>query len=129
VGYRHGFNTQERSSELAPDHFTAEFWEYDARIGRRWNVDPRPVVGVSEYAALGNSPIWASDVRGDSILIYGSDEFKAKYALDRANLMQTKEGKALFQYLENDCNCQVNITEATSLIGDLKNLWEEGSGD
>jgi hypothetical protein len=68
--YRYGFNTQERSPELAPDHYTAEFWEYDARIGHRWNLDPRPVVGISEYAALGNSPIWASDVRGDSTFSY-----------------------------------------------------------
>ncbi len=39
-GYRFGFNGQERSTEINDNSFTAEFWQYDARIGRRWNVDP-----------------------------------------------------------------------------------------
>jgi RHS repeat-associated protein len=68
--YRYGFNTQEKSPELAEGHYTAEFWEYDARIGRRWNVDPRPTVGISEYVAFANSPLMFSDVKGDSAYSY-----------------------------------------------------------
>ena len=40
--YRYGFNGQEKSTEIVPNEssYTAEFWQYDSRIGRRWNVDP-----------------------------------------------------------------------------------------
>ena len=42
------------------------YWEYDSRIGRRWNLDPEPITGISEYATLNNSPILYSDVLGNS---------------------------------------------------------------
>jgi hypothetical protein len=42
--YRFGFNGQEKVNEIAGvgNHNTAEFWEYDTRLGRRWNLDPKP---------------------------------------------------------------------------------------
>ena len=39
-GYRYGFNTQENVPELGEGHTTALYWEYDGRLGRRWNLDP-----------------------------------------------------------------------------------------
>jgi hypothetical protein len=65
-GYRYGFNGQERSTEINDNSYTAEYWEYDSRIGRRWNLDPKPIFGISEYAVLGNNPIYIADLRGDS---------------------------------------------------------------
>ncbi|WP_290711350.1 hypothetical protein, partial [Flavihumibacter sp. CACIAM 22H1] len=40
--YRYGFNGQEMSNEIngVGNSYTAEFWEYDPRLGRRWNIDP-----------------------------------------------------------------------------------------
>lgn len=37
--YRYAFNGQERDDEIAGQGniMTAEYWEYDARLGRRWN--------------------------------------------------------------------------------------------
>ena len=66
--YRYGFNGQEKSNEIDPaDNLTtAEYWEYDSRLGRRWNIDPKPTYGVSVYAAFLNNPILVSDVKGDS---------------------------------------------------------------
>jgi hypothetical protein len=63
--YRFGFNTQEKTFELNRDHYTAKFWEYDARLGRRWNVDPKPTVGESEYAVNKNNPVLNNDPNGD----------------------------------------------------------------
>jgi hypothetical protein len=40
--YRYGFNTQEKEDEIsgsAGTHYSAEFWMYDTRTGRRWNLD------------------------------------------------------------------------------------------
>ncbi len=65
--YRYGFNTQERSTEINKNSYTAEFWQYDARIGRRWNIDPKPTIGISDYAAFANNPIWYNDEKGDTI--------------------------------------------------------------
>jgi hypothetical protein len=66
--YRFGFNGQENSSEISGsgNHTTAEFWEYDPRIGRRWNLDPKPNVGISQYSVFNNTPTWFGDPFGDT---------------------------------------------------------------
>jgi hypothetical protein len=66
--YPYGFNGQEKSIEINSDgnSYTAQFWEYDSRLGRRWNLDPKPTVGISEYSAFNGNPIWFSDILGDS---------------------------------------------------------------
>ena len=40
--FRFGFNTQEKDKEIYNNNetYTATFWEYDGRLGRRWNIDP-----------------------------------------------------------------------------------------
>ena len=43
----------------------ALYWEYETRIGRRWNEDPETNSSESPYAVLSNSPIWKNDVMGD----------------------------------------------------------------
>ncbi len=63
--YRYGFNGQEKSDEIAEGLTTAMYWEYDSRTGRRWNLDPVPKIGESEYACFGNNPIYLSDPSGN----------------------------------------------------------------
>lgn len=65
-GYRYGFNGQENSNDVTEGNYTAEYWEYDSRIGRRWNQEPKPNPSISNYACFNNNPIWFVDVRGDS---------------------------------------------------------------
>jgi hypothetical protein len=67
--YRYGFNGQEKSSEINDESYTADFWQYDSRIGRRFNLDPRPNISISPYATFANNPIWFSDIYGDSVII------------------------------------------------------------
>ncbi|WP_425549822.1 RHS repeat domain-containing protein, partial [Chitinophaga oryziterrae] len=66
IKYRYGFNGQEKSDEIEGNHNTALFWEYDTRTGRRWNLDPKPTMGISEYAVLNNSPLLYSDLLGNT---------------------------------------------------------------
>ena len=42
------------------------YWEYDSRIGRRWNGDPleKKFPWQSPYATLDGNPIWKSDPTG-----------------------------------------------------------------
>lgn len=67
--YKYGFNTQEKDNEIAGENnlYTAEYWEYDARIARRWNVDPVFKEFESPYACFGGNPIFFNDVFGDDI--------------------------------------------------------------
>jgi hypothetical protein len=65
--YRFGFNGQEKDNEIAGvgNHNTALFWEYDTRLGRRWNLDPKPQISISDYAVNYNNPIQHCDPNGD----------------------------------------------------------------
>lgn len=62
--YRYGFNGQEYDSELG--NYSAEYWQYDQRLGRRWNIEPRfyEIAAVSTYATLNNNPIANKDPNG-----------------------------------------------------------------
>ena len=83
--YRFGFNTQEKSTKLGEDTYTAEFWQYDGKIARRWNNDPRPNTSISVYAAFAGNPLLYSDHFGDTTFIYNK-EFKrsnANYLKDK----------------------------------------------
>jgi hypothetical protein len=64
--YKYGFNGQEKSFEIdaAGNINTAEFWEYDTRTGRRWNLDPMVKASTSGYSVLGNNPIVNTDPTG-----------------------------------------------------------------
>ncbi|RYY48383.1 MAG: hypothetical protein EOO06_10435 [Chitinophagaceae bacterium] len=64
--YRYGFNGQERDPEIGEDSYGALYWEYDSRIGRRWNCDPKPVAYESYYAVNRNNPLWNIDPNGDT---------------------------------------------------------------
>jgi RHS repeat-associated protein len=76
--YRFGFNTQEKTDEISGtgNHFTAQFWEYDTRLGRRWNQDPKPNPSISNYAAFANNPIWYKDPLGDTIIVNSNTKNK-----------------------------------------------------
>ena len=63
--YRYGFNGQEKSYELGEGFTNAEYWEYDSRIGRRWNVDPVVKPNESSYLTFSGNPISLSDRNGD----------------------------------------------------------------
>ena len=66
--YRYGFNGQEKSDEIKGEgnSYTAQFWEYDPRLGRRWNVDPlaSKFPFQSPYCTMDNDPINIIDPTG-----------------------------------------------------------------
>ena len=62
-GYRYFFNGQEADNEVLGEgvSLTAEFWQYDSRLGRRWNVDPVFKEYESPYACFAGNPVWFTD--------------------------------------------------------------------
>jgi hypothetical protein len=67
TGYRFGFNGQEQDNDIngKGNLNTATFWEYDTRLGRRWNVDPVVKLFESSYLTFANNPILFKDSNGD----------------------------------------------------------------
>jgi len=101
--YRFGFNTQEKDDEIygAGNTTTAEFWEYDMRLGRRWNLDPTNRTWESKYSVLGNCPITNIDLKGN---VWGKGQQIAKnYEKNvqdkKSNLEQ--QNKSLNEHLPN----------------------------
>ncbi len=64
--YRYGFNGQEKSDEIDINTTTAQFWEYDARSGRRWNLDPKSNPSLSSYSTFSDNPVFNIDILGDT---------------------------------------------------------------
>ena len=68
--YSFGFNSQEKDDEVygsTGTSYTAQFWQYDSRLGRRWNLDPKPNPSISQYATFNLNPIMFSDILGDTV--------------------------------------------------------------
>lgn len=66
--YRYGFGGQEEDNEISGRGAicTAEFWEYDARLGKRWNSDPIAKAWLSPYLVFSNNPLIFIDPNGNS---------------------------------------------------------------
>jgi YD repeat-containing protein len=78
TAYRYGWNTQDGTSEISGqgNHYTAQYWEYDSRVARRWNLDPKFTADVSRYAVNGNNPIIYNDPHGDFKTKFGAWLYK-----------------------------------------------------
>ena len=77
--FRFGFNGHEKVDEISGsgNHYTAEYWEMDPRLGRRWNPDPVVKFHESPYAILANNPTWFVDPNGaDTLDIMKNDDGK-----------------------------------------------------
>lgn len=67
--------------------YTAEFWQYDSRLGRRWNIDPVVKYHESPYATFANNPIWFIDPSGADTSFtdsQGNHDQQAKKDFDKA---------------------------------------------
>jgi hypothetical protein len=66
--YIYGFNGQEKDNGIYGDgnSYTAEYWQYDTRLGRRWNRDPleHQFSSDSPYSCFFNNPIFYRDPLG-----------------------------------------------------------------
>lgn len=72
--YRFGLNTQDKDNEIAGkgNSYTAEFWQYDGRLGRRFNLDPILKSFASNYACFSNIP--SVNVDPDGALDYYNNQ-------------------------------------------------------
>lgn len=105
VDYRFGFNGQEKDDEVsgAGNSMTAEFWQYDSRLGRRWNIDPELKNGEGSYTTFSCNPIWFSDPLGNTAGDYysstgehlGSDNIDDKKTYKADEVTKDESGKVI----------------------------------
>jgi RHS repeat-associated protein len=101
--YRYSINGQEKSDELNENLTTAEYWEYDSRIGRRWNVDPVQKADESSYACFGNNPIWNIDPDGSDTAKYLSNgQLRDAMKIASNRVKDVLKNKAKFHSKQND---------------------------
>lgn len=113
--YRYGgAGGQEMDNEIAGvgNSYTAEFWQYDSRLGRRWNIDPKKSAPISGYATFSNNPIYYIDPLGDTVKVSTSNledpiakarfRHEAKEAIKE--LRSTPEGEKLYKELHESEN-------------------------
>jgi hypothetical protein len=64
--YRYGFSGQQRDDDVSGggNTYTAEYWEYDSRLGRRCNIDVITKPWESSYVTFHDNPIALIDPRG-----------------------------------------------------------------
>jgi hypothetical protein len=145
TGYRYGMNGQEKDDEVygAGNLNTAEFWEYDTRLGRRWNLDPKPNASISNYACFANNPIWYKDALGDTIVmsIFSNAENQdVVLKLVASNLVLNQKNDGVFIIMghadpdgfeNNSGKLQVDISTPTALFKLLKTNkdWNDAKKD
>lgn len=130
AAYRYGFQGQERDDEISGsgNSYTAMFWQYDSRLGRRWNLDPKPNPSISQYATFGNNPIYFMDPFGDTVK--NKYQEGAKYEGLKAQLKsdiknagsKTEKSSARQEFKSNKENFQQydNFKEVDNLIEGFK---------
>jgi len=69
LGYLVADHILEKDNEIygVGNSYTAEYWQYDTRLGRRWNTDPIPIAWLSRYACFSNNPIFLIDRHGNTV--------------------------------------------------------------
>lgn len=125
--YRFGFNGQEKDDEVfgaTGTSYTAEFWQYDPRVARRWNIDPVNIPSLSPYHAFGLNPIFNVDPKGDKAGDYisrtgkhlGTDGIvdKKVYAADavtknKQGLVTSATNSQLLSMNVHDFNVSANV--------------------
>jgi hypothetical protein len=89
---------------------TATFWEYDSRIGRRWNLDTKPNTSISPYACFANNPITFSDIYGDTLRVESESlevmnnmvnsvatQYQSGLVIDKTHSGCSKDGGCFYQ--------------------------------
>ncbi len=149
--YKYGFNGQEKDDEVYGEGNlnSALFWEYDTRLGRRWNMDPVIKYWMSPFHAFSNNPIQNIDPIGANdddykldresggiVKIRETEENTDRiYAeneagdIDLNNSITVEKGiianKGEYQYKEKDgTSSETNTVRLSENIADMNRLYK-----
>lgn len=114
-------NGQENDDEITGNrgtHTSAEYWEYDTRLGRRWNIDPIVKPWEAPYACFNNNPILFADPKG----LDGEDRAKKYAAKNGGTVSKGSNGKS---YVDGLSAGEGEYGTASKEFGDR---WYEKAG-
>jgi hypothetical protein len=80
-------------------YYRSVFWEYDTRLGRRWNLDPVKKPWQSDYVCFSNSPIWKVDPDGDDDFFNSEGKLIKQTNTGTKIYIQTASGNVLYSQL------------------------------
>jgi RHS repeat-associated protein len=133
--YRFSINGQEKETELNENITTAMYWEYDSRLGRRWNVDPEDDESISPYACFENNPILMIDADGDTPDTYnennGPDDEFILYRDGTYKKIGSKGGDIVdyIYYSNKESNCVPCIPVTEEVISNFGSPFYNPSYD
>ncbi len=142
--YKFGMNGQLKDDEISGvvgANYSAEFWEYDSRIVKRWNTDPVVKEWESPYACFAGNPIgrvdptgaldWIPPTDGSGNWTAEAGDSPGSLAVD-AGLSQSEAVDAVRS--ANQDRDQVRTSETMVYPGDVVNVqsrpgyvWSSGS--
>jgi RHS repeat-associated protein len=107
--YRFGFQGQEGDDEVSGEgnSYTAEYWQYDSRLLRRWNTDPIVKPFESPYACFRNNPILLIDPTGEDVdlgKLSKEDRAEVKNKVNPEHEDYNEAYASLYQKLVDDHN-------------------------
>ena len=76
-------------------HYTAKYWEYDPVYGRRWNRDPKRIIGISDYTTFKDNPNIYVDANGDFNTKFGAWAYRALHGT-RGSIQKDNESGQWF---------------------------------
>jgi len=128
--YRFGFGGQEKDDEIAGpgNSYYAQYWQYDPRIGRRWNTDPITYPWQSTYSTFNNNPLFFVDPLG----LFGSKKEAKEYKKEHNLKGKIKQDKVsgLYEIIDRkDKSVYVRDPELIELKnqgGTIEGLQDDG---
>src|SRR5690606_35563431 len=109
----------------AGNSYTAEFWQYSPRLGRRWEIDPVVKHHLSGYSVLSNNPILMIDPNGDDDYEFNKSTGKLTVVNGTQNDGPDRiiRGKAKYNKDGELKNWKSKVLELEGKIENLENSW------
>ncbi len=134
----YSFQAQEHDDEIAGkgNHTSAEFWEYDTRLGRRWNIDPVIKANYSSYLTFGNNPVIFIDpngrtdyynTKGKKIGSDGLENSEKRMALNRSTQKEIKRATKQGINISLNSNVYKDIIQIPnpSTLDKMEKMWSD----
>jgi len=131
--YRYaGAGGQELDNEIlgTGNSYTAEYWQYDSRLGRRWNIDPmsNKYAWQSPYVVFNNNPIFFIDPFG----LEGTEPEKGYTCTDENNnnivYSGNGEWKDFKEYNTSNLYVMIRRTDHLEYVGSAKGTHVTNEG-
>lgn len=123
-----GSNGQEKDDEIFKGAYTAEYWEYDSRLGRRWNVDNVYKSWQSNYVCFSDNPINKIDPDGNDDYFNAQGDF-IKHTNTKTNYIKIVQSKGNeLKLSEINLNQAHNRKAVAKIVVYYANILGHGSG-